>query len=137
MNKADFEHRLLLFGGSFERWPPDEAQAAQRLLDQDASAQALLDEARALELMLTKAVADDTAESALTGQILTHVMSRTQWRGLAHLSKWRLAGAGVVLASAAAVGFAIGVFVTGLSTVTNDAMLMSMAGVDSGVWLLQ
>jgi hypothetical protein len=148
MNKTEFEYRLLLYGSGLDRWPPDEAQAAHLLLDQDASARALLTEARALDVALTKATAPEAAGSALTGQVLAHVrranvrradvMRHRPWRALARLSPWRLAGAGAAaVTGAAAAGFAIGVFMAGVSPVTTDTMLMSIAGADAGVWLLQ
>jgi hypothetical protein len=137
MNKADFEHRLLLYGSGFDRWPPDEAQAAQRLVNQDPSAKALLDEAEALGLALTKAVAPDAVESALTEQVLSHIPRRPWWHAFTRVPNWRVASAGAVVTGVAVAGFAAGVFIAGLSSLASDAVLMSMAGADAGAWLLQ
>lgn len=137
MNKSEFEHRLLLYGSHFERWPLDEAQAAQRLLSHDASARALLEEAQVLDLALTKAVASDTVGSALTARILAHIPRRPWWHGLTRAPNWRVASAGAVLTGVAVAGFAAGVFVAGLSSLASDTVLMSMAGADAGAWLLQ
>jgi hypothetical protein len=137
MNKSEFEHRLLLYGSSFDRWPLEEAQAAQRLLDHDASARALLEEARTLDLALTQAVAPDAAGSALAGRILAHIPRRPWWHAFMRGPNWQVAGAGAVLTGVAVAGFAAGVFIAGLSSLASDAALMSMAGADAGAWLLQ
>jgi hypothetical protein len=142
MNRTEFERRLLLYGGRLERWPPEEARAAQLLASRDPEAQELLDEARRLDAVVAEALAADpagsalTGQNALTGQILAHVGRATRWRGFAR-SDWRLAGAGAALAAAAVAGFAAGFFAGGLPPAIDDAMLMSMAGgADIGVWLL-
>lgn len=105
--RDDFTEWLDLYGGDLGQWPPEAAEAAQRLLERDAACHALLAAARELDATLRRP--PPPVDGARATRIQSAVMAAlpsapsrlgalmTVWRVEMELAALTLVAAGIVL----------------------------------------